>query len=433
MRRILIITLIVATQIFAAPLTPEKDIEIMESILNKIIIEESPLYFSYNDKFNGNYYEDFGILLHAESSGFFDIKEQMELILPESRVFLYLDENGKDLLLEENEKDRDKILEKRKKEMEELKAEKQQIIDDKLRKVITALEDFFINYTRVAVSMKDDEKIAVNIQIHQQSGEKEMTIPAFIKITATTEDLKKYYTGKYDEDKMKKKLVIETPNKNFQKKDVEVMCNIFDTFLEKQQEFWNKSNKTAGFYIEGYGAIFNIPVTGKNIFPPITINTKLIQEKVEKAQKQMEKSQEKLKKFYLKFEQDKNDTATRSYNYSWTTNDSGETAITVNNNFDSNLNIDVTRKGKNELITFGGSRYKEAEMDSLLTETREAVMRTLSIYGPTLKSIQTNEKININITTGSKTISLVCRKKDIEDYNSGKIDYKKFLRQFDVK
>ena len=46
-----------------------RDIEIMENVLDKLIIKEGPIYFNFDDHVRGIYLDDFGLLFDVESYG----------------------------------------------------------------------------------------------------------------------------------------------------------------------------------------------------------------------------------------------------------------------------------------------------------------------------------------------------------------------------
>lgn len=442
--RLVIFTLVVCMQlVIAMPLSMEKDIEIMENILDKLIIEESPILFSFGDEFQGDYYNDYGLILTAESSGFFNVSEQMEFLVPESRTFLYLDENGKDLMLQHDDKERKEIIKKRKQELEEIKKENQEQVDKKLQAVRETLEDFFMNYTRGAMEMDDQETIMVTIKIDRNGRmEKKYEIPAYIQMSASVADLQRFFRGKMDEDKLKRKLVFNAPTSDYQKKDIEVMINIFDTFLEKESELWNKRNKSDGFYLKGFGAVFNIPIAGSLDFLPIQVNTRVIQKKMIDAQRELEKAQKKLEKFRVKVdkEEKEKDEEARVYKYNYRTDK--DSHIVVSSDDEKEIEVDVQvesgLKGdvETDIITFSGSKFSEAELDSIMNKTQEDIIKTLSIYGATLKSVQPDEKISVNIKLNNISSNLerniLCRKQDVLDYTNGKISYPEFRKRFAV-
>eukprot|EP01156_Anaeramoeba_ignava_P020929 Anaeramoba_ignava/c17637_g1_i1.p4 GENE.c17637_g1_i1~~c17637_g1_i1.p4 ORF type:complete len:110 (-),score=15.97 c17637_g1_i1:1050-1379(-) len=95
-RKIITITiaiLMVAGMLFSAPPAIDKNIEIMESILNKIIVEDSPIVFSFGNKFHGNYYDNFGIILDAESSSILVFDEMLDVYVDKMPFYVSDDKN----------------------------------------------------------------------------------------------------------------------------------------------------------------------------------------------------------------------------------------------------------------------------------------------------------------------------------------------------
>ncbi len=426
----------------AMPMSMEKDIAIMENILDKMIVEDSPIFFSYGDRFQGEYYDDYGIVLTVESAGFFNLGEQLELRIPELPPIPIIDEDGRIQLSDQEEEDRKRIKEQQQK-LEQKKQDTQAEIDKKLEMVKEILLEFFFNYTRGTLEMKESEKIMVNLKVDRSRHlDRKYNIPAVIQMTATVADLKRFYRGKMDESKLEQKLIFNAPTSDNQKKDIEVMTNIFDTFLEKKSEFWNKRNKSTGFYLEGFGAVFNVPIAGNTEFFPFQVNTKVIQKKMENVQQELEKAQKKLENFKVKAdkEQEKdNKTSVHKYKYK-TDKDSHIVASSDDNeNIDINVQVESDLEGdiETDIISFSGSEFSATELDSIMDKTQEDIIKTLSIYGATLKSVQPDEKIsvkiNLNNTSAKQERNLSCKKQDVLDYTAGKIDYSEFAQRFVVK
>ncbi len=380
----------------------EKNIHVMEGILDKLIVEKSPIYFSYGNDFQGNYYDGFGIILSAKSSSLLSIQERLKYGLADPMSYLNIDYKGKDLFKDMNEKERKKIQKKRREKVDELRKEKKQLIQETIQQVEEELINFFMNYTRSALTLPEKEQIMIRIDIKDNFKSDNIT-PVMICGSVSVADLKQYFNGKISDSNLKRRITINKPTALTQNKDIEVMANIFDTFLEKGSKFWETRHATTGYYLEGYGAIFNIPA---NITPklPFKINTGAIQKKLEAAQKS-------LMKYQVKLEKEMSD------------NDSEKTAIFMDRQDDS-LDHEVDA----ELVSYQG--YSDAQLDSILQQTKKDIIKTLSIYGSTLKSVKKNENIYIHIDLNryddKKSINLKARKKDIMHYTSGKLDYEKF-------
>lgn len=442
---ILITLLVSASIIFSAPPSMDKNIEIMESILNKIIVEDSPIIFSYGNKFHGNYYDNFGIILDAESSGVMAFDELLDVHI--EKVPFYVSHEKKEphkVFVKKTEKDK-KNSEKEQKEA----------VETKLNEAQTALEDFFLNYARSAMDMKNEEKILVNIKVKNNHYSSVPDVPSMIQMSANVKDLKKYYTGKLDEKKMKKLLTYETTNQENQKKDIEVMENIFDTFLEKESAVWISDDATDGFYLKGFGAVFNIPVSHSRDFMPMSINFEVLEEKIEASKAKLEETAAKLEENLKKIEEhyydsdgkkvtkkkykwnsDANDASDNVYVY---TSDNGdEASVTVRaDSIDMDVDVTVDSDGKEKVVFLRTSEFDETKIDSIMNKTKEDVIKTLSIYGSTLKSVKSDEMVNINLKMDAykkeKSISLICPKKNIDDYTNGKIDYDKFVSRIKIK
>eukprot|EP01156_Anaeramoeba_ignava_P020928 Anaeramoba_ignava/c17637_g1_i1.p1 GENE.c17637_g1_i1~~c17637_g1_i1.p1 ORF type:complete len:334 (-),score=92.02 c17637_g1_i1:17-1018(-) len=333
------------------------------------------------------------------------------------------------------------------------------MIEKNLTETKTALEDFFLNYARAAMDMQDNEKILVNIKIKTKNYEKNPDIPSAIQMSASVKDLKKYYTGKMDEGKMKKALVYETTSAANQKKDIDVMANIFDTFLEKDNKMWISDDATDGIYLNGFGAVFNVPVPLSKSALPMHINFEVLEKKLAdtkvKLNEQREKIEEKIKKIQVEHDNENSDgrkVIKKKYKYNvdsnteknkvfvYTTDEGEETKMTVHGDsidLDLDMDVNVESDGDNTFIFSTKTGFDEAKVDSIMNKTKDDIIKTLSIYGSTLKSVKSDELINVNLKMESykedKSMSITCRKKDVEDYSNGKIDYNKFIDRIKIK
>ena len=422
----------------AAPVEIEKNIKVMETILNKVIVEDSPIYFTYNNRFKGTYYENFGIIFDVESSGLFSVREQINIDVPEVPYLPVFDKDGEDNKI---------IIKKKIKKLKKIKEDKKELIEQKLKDVKTALEDFFVNYTRSAKIMKDNEKILVNIDLKngRSFGGKDESVNG-LQMEANVSDLKKFYSGKMNENKMKSKLKYITKNANHKNKDIEIMQNIFDTFLEKENEIWSRNDKSEGIYLPGFGAIFTIPVASSNSFLPMSVDFEVLERKLGEQTRKIEihaKNLEKqVKKMELKLKKEKNNLKDKKvHTYIYSTDEKKDTDLIVDGDsmtIDIDLDIDDDgNENENIFIYRGRHKLDEAQIDSIMNKTKDDIIQTLSIYGSTLKSVQSNEKININLDLDAyqnkKSMSLICKKKDILDYSNGKISYEKFVDAIKIK
>lgn len=180
MKKILVLLTIIIAIAVAVPISMEKDIQVMESILDKIIVEDSPIYFSFGNTFEGEYYDDYGIILSCESSGVMALDEIIEVKVDKVPYFIDTD----------NEEERI-IVKKRDKEIKKNVDEKQESIDQKLKETKTVMEDFMLNYARGAMKLKDNEKVLINIKFNPTIRvEKELKTPLYLQMTANVANLK---------------------------------------------------------------------------------------------------------------------------------------------------------------------------------------------------------------------------------------------------
>ena len=457
MKKIILTLILILTIAIAVPLSIEKDIEIMESVLDKIIVEDSPIYFSFGNRFEGEYYDNYGIILSCESSGVLALTEIIEVNVDRVPYFI----SDKD--------DKKVVVKKKEKDVKTNVDEKQKSIDEKLNETRVSLEDFMLNYARGAMSMKDNEKIMINIKFKEtMRGNKNLKTPVYMQMSANVTDLKKYYSGKLSETKMKKALKYEAPLEAPSNKDIDVMEDIFDTFLDKDNDFINLHNATSGTYLDGFGAVFNIPVSSGRGILPMSMNFEVLEKKLEDGAKQIEVHAKALEEKIAKMEvlhknsKDKMDEKEKnkekkvikkdykwkqksddedSHVYFYTSDDDENTTVTVHGDsltLDMDIDVDCDVDGERNIFVFGDHfKIDDTKIDSIMNKTKDEVIKTLSIYGSTLKSVKDNENVNVNLEFDShekdRDINLVCSKKNINDYTNGKIDYDKFIKNIKVK
>ncbi|MBN2280365.1 MAG: hypothetical protein JXQ65_07285 [Candidatus Marinimicrobia bacterium] len=452
MRKIFITGMMVISIALALPLSIQRDIEVMESVLDKIIVEDSPIYFSYGNRFKGEYYENFGILLSCESSGILALTEIIEV--QAEKIPYIVDSDSEKLIVKKQEKEIKSSIE-----------EKQESVKNKLNETQQAMEDFMLNYARGALGLKDNEKIMVSIKFKNSiRDEKKLEIPAYLQMTAEVADLKKYYAGKMNEDKMRKALRYEAPLESPGNKDIEVMEGIFDTFLEKEKDLIGLRKATNGLYLEGFGAVFNIPVTSGRGILPMSMNFEVLEKKLQDGAKQIEihakTLEDKLRQLELKKEHAENQETEKQENearkiekeefiwqenydknadsrvYVYKTDDNNPVTVD-DDSMDIKVQVDISDDGNNIFVFGNQLKMTEARVDSIMNQTKDEVIKTLSIYGSTLKSVKDNENVIINLQWDShekdKDINLICSKKNIAEYSGGKIAYDAFVKNITIR
>jgi len=410
----------------------EKSIEIMEGVLEQLIVEESPIYFRYKQKFPGKYFKNFGILFNIKSIGVFGVKENFEFQLKDIQesITTFGDEKKVDIKIS--------------KKIEENNKNKKEKIEKKINTTVDLLYNFFADYTRSVMNLSDNEVIVINIDMgEKKSGynekSKESNIPQHIRMTAKIGDLKKYHTGKYSLDKLKNKISLEKIYDTAYQREINIMEKIFDTALNKNTDgFLYSESESDGLYIPGFGALFSIPIkiSGSDSYV-FSFNS---DELIKKAVNLKKTIAFQGKKLHLEREVARNKGKDIKKKEVIIRSDGD--SITIDIDDDDSLDIlgdiDVEEPEEHEHIFqfFSEDKFSEEQVDSITNEIQDEVIEILSLYGSTLKSVKDNEMINITLDLGNinkdEKINILAKKSDIEKCSLGKMKYDTFKKSITI-
>jgi len=236
----------------------QKEIEIYNNILNKLIIKDSPFVFSFDDHVKGVYLDGFGILFDMESSGLYDLSESvLNAVRNIDRIEIV--DNKSDTVIKvrtsKREKDDDRVSEGESKS-----------IADKVSQTKKLLMQFYLDYASAVKSLNPDERIVVNIRIHDRNyeyyyrGNKEKA-PTQLRASVIAADLTKFRQGKITEAQLIQKIQFTESYDEKSDHEIGIMENILNTALGKSN---NKSalaltGGTRGIYLDNYGVLFFSP------------------------------------------------------------------------------------------------------------------------------------------------------------------------------
>ena len=253
--KLMIMVIIMIIQILSIPLHAipagkemEKikgDIDIMENVLDKLIIHESPIWFSGSDRVQGVYLDEFGVLFDFKSVGFFSRKDNIRkemFKLQKSEYHISDDSDKKKKNKEDIEK---KYVSKARAKIEETKE---------------LLRTFYLDYASTVRSLSESDRICVNIRLKKDfdffDAIYEEKIPDQLRVCVNLDNLSDYRKDKISKKKLVEKINFEEIFDNEDDKSIEIMENIFDTVLDTEKSRFSKKGGTQSMYLDGFGALF---------------------------------------------------------------------------------------------------------------------------------------------------------------------------------
>lgn len=370
-----------------------RDIEIMENILDKLIIKESPIYFNFDDHVRGIYLDGFGLLFDVESYGLNGISRFISKTIKKiPNINITHDKEEKIRI--DIDKDEDVDAE-----------ESDESARDKIDKTKELLFKFYRDYASSIKSLNPDDRICVNIRLRNDFGfissDDEERIPSQIRMSALVSDLTKFRKGKLGEDKLQKMIRFTEIYNDEKDRDIEIMEKILDTALEKDgsKKIPGLSGHTRGLYLNEFGVLF---------FSPTSLLEKNIKVFVKNAS-EAEKRNKEYEKRVMKYKKRVNsDEDSLSFSFTFDTDD------------------------------FDFHRSK-AETDSIVNKIRDDLLELLGQYGHTLKKVKDNEWIMIAVDLNDRfwgedlcLLYIKVKKSDVIKYNREEINFDGFKKRAKV-
>ncbi len=377
-----------------------RDIEIMENVLDKLIIKESPIYFNFDDHVRGIYLDGFGLLFDVESYGLNGISRFISKTIKnipniniihnrEKKIRIDIDEDEDIDAKEVDESSREKI--------------------DKTKEL---LFKFYRDYASSIKSLNPDDRICVNIRLRNDFGfissDDEERIPSQIRMSALVSDLTKFRKEKLSEDKLQKKIKFTEIYDDENDRDIEIMEKILDTALEKgrSKKIPGLSGHTQGLYLDEFGVLFFSPTSllEKNI-RVIVKNASEAEKRAKDAEKRAKEHEKRVMKYKKRVNSD-DDSLSFSFTF-----DTGD---------------------------FDFHRSK-AETDSIVNKIRDDLLELLGQYGHTLKKIKDSEWIMIAVDLNDRFwdedlcwLYIKVKKSDVIKYNKDEINFDSFKKRVKV-
>ena len=233
-----------------------RDIQIMEQILKKIIFHGAPEVFLTDNSIQGIYLDQYGILFDINVTSPFFHDDETAL-----KFYKYISRKGKNdeqvLELEMN------------KQLKEKDENENKIIEDKIAKLKKQSEQFILDYATSLRFLDANDVININIHINPENAmlyTERSKFPTQIQTKAKFLDLKNYRLGKINKETMKKRIVHRDIIKQSDKHDLEIMATVFNEVIQERQNqpFLHFNSGTRATYLDGFGALFFLPVTNFN-------------------------------------------------------------------------------------------------------------------------------------------------------------------------
>ena len=372
----------------------QRDINIMENVLDQLIIHESPFLFESEGSLEGIYLEGFGIMFDMVSFGLTDIPGMIEYTLRNLPNISVIEQDGKRVRIDIDE-DREADEDYRKR------------IDKKVNETRQLLHEFFRDYASATKSLPQDEMICANIRLRAEAprilfGSTDQKIPTQFRICAKAEDLADYRRGKLNEEQFLAKLDETLQYGAESDRDLEIMENILDSGLKRfgEESFSYSDGQTRGMYLENFGVLF---VSGVDLFDHYAGHFIRMKDDYERMARDMERA---LERGDLpeppeppeppESEDEDDDERDRyRYHYSWSE--------------------------RREL--------SQARRDSLLNELEIELLQLIGQYGHTLNKLKDTEYIMITLDLDEKMydkgvgkFNLKIKKSDVMKFNRDQID-----------
>jgi len=432
----------------------QQDVEILESVLDQLIINDSPYLFSGADQVKGIYLDGFGIMFDFESSGLLSLTDMIGRsirALPRIR-FSSDDDNQLTISVYADEKDKQKTIDE--------KAE----IEKSLKKTENLIYEFYFDYASTVKSLSANDRICINIRnsegfLVDEFGDLE--VPSQLRACAKVSDLINYRRGKTNETKMRSQIPIERIYNKEQNRDLDILERIFDRSLGRStgSHFIDWDGNTRSMYLDGYGAIFFSPVPAMDRFEHIIIKKAGdLERKMLQSEAKTRSMEERLRAREERQEAKDEATITKSRHSESQRKSTRESSrqresqalpappvapapphriiihaeddtseILSDFDFDFDFNFDETMKPT------------EKEIDSILAGITDKITDVLGQYGPTLRSVKKDEAILVAVDIANhlwendwNMLYLKVKKADVERYARDEITFDKFKKSVDI-
>ncbi len=402
----------------------ERDIEVMENVLDKLIINESPIWFSRSDGVHGVYLDDFGVLFDLKSIGFrsrFDLEDLGykvgKMVEKFARGFTDDDPDEEDAELAD--------------ELEQALEKTRDDATEKLTEAKTLLHEFYLDYASAVKTLDDGERICVNIRLTNDyellRNEAKSKIPGQLRVCVRVADLNDYRRGKVDREEMLKRIDFQEIYGDRADRVIEIMSRVIDTALkaDRYRGFPGLGSQTRGMYLADFGALF---------FSPSSIMEVNIEKKIRRIEREtedMEAELERHREIEREFERE-----VRKIEETLPELEDDEIVVKKAPSADS-IKIKMIKK---PVIVDIDRKFdlSASERDSILNIIQKNLLELLGQYGHTLRKVKEDQYILIAAELQSigqaedDYLYLKVQKKDILKFSRECIDFDKFRQQAKV-
>jgi len=401
----------------------QKDLDIFNNILTKLIINDSPFYFSFDDRVKGVYLDGFGMLFDMESYGLFNLSESVQKAINNIDGIQIINNNNRDTIITTvgiNSKKAGKSIDK-------ILPEQELSVSEKVGQTKKLLARFYGDYASAVKSLKPEDRIVVNIRIHSKEGdflrnkEKEKT-PTQLRAAVQVADLISYRQGKLTEEQLVKKIQFSESYDGQNDHEIEIMENILNSALGKSS---NKSalafsGSTRGIYLDNFGVLFFSPASifdrGMKVFVRNLSQW-------EQKNRQFEQQSREFERKTREWEKNQDKALAEPPELPEAPEAPELPEMPEAPEMPENFNIDIDWDGHGML------KQTKAEIDSVINDMSNQIIELLGQYAHTIRKVKDNEWIMVAVDfnykvwdTDESRLYIKVKKSDLLKYNRDDID-----------
>ncbi len=410
----------------------EQDIEILESVLDQLIIQDSPFLFSGNDHVKGLYLNGFGVMFDLESNGLLSLSEMIARSVNAIPRITFMKQKDDEFLIG--------IDDQKKKSNQTI--DKQAEIEKSLQETEDLIFKFYKDYASTVKSLSEKDRICVNIRNTEGfiigDLDDDIKVPSQLRYCVNVGDLAEYRRGKLSESKLHTAVKIERIYEDEHDRDLEIMERIFDRSLgrDKGSKIFGFDGKTRGMYLDGFGAIFFSPTTVFERFEHVFVRKAgELEKKLAKAEAARHEKEEEIREHEKKLEEYETQLRSREGDRdkqrisSTITVSSDDDSVDDRNDFNFHFDFDFDQQ----------SKLTDQEIDSVMNDISGKIIDVLGQYGQTLRNVKKNEWIMVAVDVDNhlfdkdwNMLYLKIKKADVERYARDEIDAEKFKKTVEI-
>ncbi len=400
----------------------QKDIEIFNNILNKLIIRDSPFYFTFDDHVKGVYLDGFGMLFDMESYGLAGISESISQAIRDIEKIKIVTNDGDTVVKIETGRDDKRSPERY------VRKEQKSIIEQvgQTKKLIT---QFYVDYASAVKSLAPTEQIVVNIRIREKDeglliGNQKEKTPTQLRSAIKADDLIKFRQGKLTESQLIQKIQFTETYDEKGDHEIEIMENILNTALGKSshKSALALTGGTRGIYLENFGVLFFSPASIFDKSMRIFIkNMSNWDEKNREFERKTRQYEQRMRDYEKKLNEKYEDMSDKSV--------PGTSALPIPPEPPEapeapEIDIDVDWRNNHQYLQQG-----KTEIDSILNSMSDQIIELLGQYGHTMRKVKDNEWVMVAVDfnyrvwdSDDSRLYIKVKKADLLKYNRDQIN-----------